>query len=77
MRAARKYDHADFNRTLAAASFDGDILADARTVYFALPDTAQASIIDACSGLANISGCGAVTAFEIMVATARLIERGR
>lgn len=76
MKNTHRYDHAEFNRTLEAATLN-ETLADARTVYLALPAAAQASIVDACSGLAGIPGCGAVTAFEIMVATARLIERRR
>lgn len=72
-----KFDFVKFRDTLMAAKLNDPVLVQARDVFVALPVPAQRAVVEECSGLASIPGCGAVTAFEIVVAMARLIERER
>lgn len=72
-----KFDFVKFRDTLMAAKLNDPGLVRARDVFAALPEPAQRAVVAECSGLASIPGCKTATAFEIVVATARLIERER
>ena len=72
-----KFDFVEFCAALAAAKFNNPVLVQARDVFAALPEPARRVVVDECSRLAPITGCGPTTAFEIVVATARLVERER
>lgn len=72
----KNFDHGEFTKALIAASLTG-WLDDARTVYLAMDDDRQRAVVNACSGLAGLAGVGHTTAFEIMVATARLKKRAQ
>lgn len=68
----KPFDYSEFTRAIGNAKFDKPLLQQAQTVFLAFSEPEQRAVVSACSGLSGLRNCGAVTAFEIMVAVVQV-----